>query len=130
MQRQRCVIGAVVDQSNPLKVVKNFPALAKALKKNLVTGIDDSDLSAWATLAQRIQKGGVTSVVFDPTVISTVNPDISAIHELVAKGVKSTAKVKKATVSASASPSPSATAKTPTKKNTTPGNAESLKSVC
>jgi LCP family protein required for cell wall assembly len=130
MQRQRCVIGAVVDQSNPLKVVKNFPALAKALKKNLVTGIDDSDLSAWATLAQRIQKGGVTSVVFDPTVISTVNPDITAIHELVAKAVKSTAKVKKATVSASASPSPSATAKTTTKKNTTPGKAESLKSVC
>jgi anionic cell wall polymer biosynthesis LytR-Cps2A-Psr (LCP) family protein len=135
MQRQRCVIGAVADQADPLKVARNFPALAKALKKNLQSGIDPSDLEAWAILAQRIQKGGVTSIVFDPTVISTVNPDIPAIHALVEKAVKSTAKVKKTpTVAATATPDPSVTAtKSPTKntkKTTKPGTAQDLKSVC
>jgi LCP family protein required for cell wall assembly len=137
MQRQRCVIGAVVDQADPLKVARNFPDLAKALKKNLATGIDSSDLSAWVTLAQRVQKGGVTSIVFDPEVINTVNPDIDEIHRLVSVAVKSTAKVKKTATSTStptaSTPTPSATAKTKPPKTTvraTPGKAQSLKSVC
>jgi LCP family protein required for cell wall assembly len=146
MQRQRCVIGAVVDQADPLKVAKNFPDIAAALKKNLATGIDSDDLGAWAELALRVQKGGVTSIVFDPTVINTVNPDIPAIHKLVETAVKSTAKVKKSAPEASASPSPSAGAGTsPTKggdkatdkatdksptKAATPGKAQNLKSVC
>ncbi len=149
MQRQRCVIGAVVDQSDPLKIVRNFPDLAKALKKNLVTGIDSDDLSAWATLAQRIQKGGVRSIVFDPDVINTVDPDIPRIHRLVAAAVRSTARVKKAapaTPSAGATPSATVTAtatrppkaKRPTtdaKSGTTsstakPGSAQSIASVC
>jgi LCP family protein required for cell wall assembly len=138
MERQRCVIGAVVDQADPLKVVKSFPAIAKALKKNLRIGIKSPDLGAWAELAQRVQKGGVTSVVFDPTVINTVNPDIPAIHELVAAAVKSTAKVKKPNTSADALPSPAASPKSakPSKsaakptKTATPGKAQNLKSVC
>jgi len=133
MQRQRCVIGAVVDQADPLKVARNFPALAKALKKNLATGIDSADLEAWAILAQRIQKGGVASIVFDPKVISTVDPDFDKIHELVTTAVKATARVKKKP-SASTTPTPSTTvSKSPStspSKAATPGKAQSLKSVC
>jgi hypothetical protein len=140
MQRQRCVIGAVVDQADPLKVAKNFPALAKALKKNLRTGIDSSDLEAWATLALRIQKGGVTSIVFDPDVISTVNPDFDKIHQLVAKAVKGTARVKQpkaaATTGAAASGTPETSAPKPTNTKratsdtSSTGKAQDLKSVC
>jgi LCP family protein required for cell wall assembly len=140
MQRQRCVIGAVVDQADPLKVAKNFPALAKALKKNLRTGIDSSDLEAWATLALRIQKGGVTSIVFDPDVISTVNPDFDKIHQLVAKAVKGTARVKQpkaaATTGAAASGTPEASTPKPTNtkratsNTSSTGKAQDLKSVC
>jgi LCP family protein required for cell wall assembly len=142
MQRQRCVIGAVVDQSDPLKVVRNFPSLAKALKKNLATGIDSADLSAWTTLAQRIQKGGVKSIVFDPDVISTVDPDIKQIHRLVDRAVESTAPVVETAVTASPSASPSVTpsatpsvaatkkAKTKKAKKAKPGRAESIDAVC
>jgi LCP family protein required for cell wall assembly len=133
MQRQRCVIGAVVDQADPLKVARNFPALAKALKKNLATGIDSEDLAAWATLAQRIQKGGVASIVFDPKVISTVDPDFDKIHELVATAVKATARAKKKpSADTTTSPTPSTTvSKSPSpSKAATPGKAQSLKSVC
>jgi LCP family protein required for cell wall assembly len=133
MKRQRCVIGALADQADILKAARGFPALAKALDQNLATGIDSSDLSAWVTLSQRIQKGGVKSVVFDPDVISTVNPDIDAIHKLVATAVRSTAKVKKAvTATPGATPSVTATKKstTTTTKTAKPGSAENLNSVC
>jgi len=136
MQRQRCVIGALVDQSDPLAVVRHFPGLAKALKKNLATGIDSADLSAWAVLAQRIQKGGVKSIVFDPDVINTVDPDIGQIHRLVKLAVRSTATVATtptATASPAVTPSNSATTKTRTKKKTRtakPGRAQSIDAVC
>ena len=139
MQRQRCVIGDVVDQSNPAKLALNFPAIAKALKKNLQTGIKTSDLQAWVELAERVQKGGVKSLVFDPDVIDTTNPDFDKVHELVNTAVAATAKV--ATPAPKASAAPSAAASTPattTKKTTTtkkaaatdPAKAQSLKAVC
>jgi polyisoprenyl-teichoic acid--peptidoglycan teichoic acid transferase len=133
MQRQRCVIGAMVDQTNPLKIARGFPALAKALKHNLSTGISSDDLEAWVTLAERIQKGGVTSLVFDPDVISTVNPDFDQIHSLVDKAVAATAKVKKPTVAATPAPGATPTKakkKATTKKPLDPSKAQSLKSVC
>jgi LCP family protein required for cell wall assembly len=130
MQRQRCVIGALVEQADPLKVAVGFPALAKALDKNLATGIDPSDLSAWVTLAQRIQKGGVKSIVLDPDVISTVNPDIDQIHHLVKAAVRSTAKVK--TPATPGATPPASTTRKPTggQKSSTPGKAQKLTSVC
>jgi LCP family protein required for cell wall assembly len=133
MQRQRCTIGAVVDQSDPIKVARSFPKIAKALKKNLKTGIDPSDLEAWVDLAQRIQKGGVTSLVFDPKVISTVDPDIPKIHKLVAAAVRATAKVKKPQVTASGAPTPTPTPtvkKKPKVRTTDPAKAQSIDAVC
>jgi LCP family protein required for cell wall assembly len=134
MKRQRCVIGDVVDQSNPTKLALNFPAIAKALKKNLSTGIKPSDLQAWVDLANRVKSGGVRSVVFDPNVINTVNPDIDKIHELVAAAVKTTAKAKAPAASPSVSPEATAsgTTKAPgkTKAPKDPTKAQSLKSVC
>jgi len=134
MKRQRCVIGDVVDQSNPTKLALNFPAIAKALKKNLSTGIKPSDLQAWVDLANRVKSAGVRSVVFDPNVINTVNPDIDKIHELVAAAVKTTAKAKAPAASPSVSPEATAsgTTKAPgkTKAPKDPTKAQSLKSVC
>jgi LCP family protein required for cell wall assembly len=132
MQRQRCVIGDVVDQANPAKLALNFPAIAKALKKNLQTGIKPADLQAWVTLAQRVQKGGVRSLVFDPDVIRTYDPDFPKIHQLVADAVKGTAKVDapKTAATTAATPTPGATKKATTTKKKDPAKAQSLKSVC
>ncbi len=83
MARQRCLIGAVTQQVNPVKVAQSFPALAQAIRENISMSIRLDDLGAWVTLALKVQKGNVRSLPFVEGVISTVRPDYDRIHTLV-----------------------------------------------
>jgi LCP family protein required for cell wall assembly len=133
MQRQRCLIGAVVKKADPVTLARNFGNVAKALKKNLATGIATSQIDAWVELSLRVKGATVTSLPFTDKVISTVNPDIPKIHELVQKAI--TASVQPP---ATATPSPSATSSAspsvkPTKKpskGANPDKAQDLSAVC
>ncbi|GAB3683539.1 LCP family protein [Angustibacter aerolatus] len=87
MRRQRCMVGALLDQSNPATLLARYPRLAKVLQRNLSTDVPRSDLPAWVTLVQRVQGGGVSSLPFTSDVISTVHPDFTHIRELVQKAV-------------------------------------------
>jgi LCP family protein required for cell wall assembly len=121
MQRQRCVIGDVVDQADPVKLARGFPKIAKTLKKNLSTGISTSDLSAWVDLSLRVQGAKVTSLPFTNKVINTVHPDIPAIHRLVSATIRDSNKsgtTPTATATASPTPTPSVTPTTKTTKGT------------
>jgi LCP family protein required for cell wall assembly len=134
IERQRCMIGAVVKKADPVTLARNFAQVAKALKKNLSTGIATAHIDAWVELAQRVKGATVTSLPFTDKVISTVNPDIAEIHELVQKAIASsvepTASPTPATTSP-ASPSPSASpTRKPTTKPTSPGKAQDLSAVC
>jgi len=127
MQRQRCLIGAVVKKADPVTLAKNFSSVAKALKKNLATGIATSQIDAWVELAQRVKDATVTSLPFTDKVISTVNPDIPEIHRLVQNAIATS-------VNPESSPTPSTNPSTgPTKKPTrtsNPGKAQDLTAVC
>ena len=109
MLRQRCVIGATFAQANTEKLALAFPKIAGTLKKNLSTGISTSDLSAWVTLAERIQKGRVFSLPFTNQAINTVNPDYVQIHAMVQSAIKDSEKPKHKKPAAGATPSPTAT---------------------
>jgi LCP family protein required for cell wall assembly len=109
MARQRCLIGALTQQVNPVTVARSFPALADAIRKNISMSIRLDDLGAWVTLAERVQKGSVRSLPFVEGVISTVNPDFDTIHNLVQQALQPP------------SSTPSATRKH--KRTTTPGTA-------
>jgi sigma54-dependent transcription regulator len=87
MARQRCLIGAVAQQADPLKLAQSFPALAAAIRKNISMSISLKDLGAWADLATRVQKGQVRSLPFVEGLISTVRPDFDRMHELVQKAL-------------------------------------------
>jgi LCP family protein required for cell wall assembly len=131
MGRQRCMIGAVIKQAKPVTLAANFAQVAKALKKNLSTGIATSQIDAWVELAQRVKGATTTSLPFTNDVINTVNPDIPAVHKLVQKAITQSEKPK---ATATASPTPSATSSakptpTPT-KTTNPSKAQDLTSVC
>jgi LCP family protein required for cell wall assembly len=117
MDRQRCLLGYVLDQTDPLTVVRAFPKIAAAAKDNIRVGIDVTELGPWAELALRIKKGGVRSLPFSNKIISTGNPDFSYIQERVAAALA-------APVAASASPAPSAS---PT---VDPEQASNLTDVC
>ncbi|GMA86782.1 hypothetical protein GCM10025868_20320 [Angustibacter aerolatus] len=86
MRRQRCMVGALLDQSNPATLLARYPRLAKVLQRNLSTDVPRSDLPAWVTLVQRVQGGGVSSLPFTSDVISTVHPDFTHIREPGAEG--------------------------------------------
>lgn len=134
MARQRCLLGYVLDQTDPMAVLRGFPAVAKAAKSNIVTGIALDDMGAWAELALRVKKGGVSSLAFTNKVLgSTVTPDYTFIRERVQKAITAPPKA-----AATAAPSPSAAA-SPTKTarpaasptaTTETDEAASLKDVC
>ncbi len=141
MRRQRCVIGAIVKKSNPSVLVKQFPAIAKAAKNNLSTGIKADDLETWLTLALRVKKARVTSLPFDDRVVTNrVKPDYDRIHTLVQQAIADSLNpnpTTSATPAASSTPSAGASTGASTgKKKTTkkppvdPEVAQSLTDVC
>ena len=79
MERQRCMVGALVAQSNPVKMLKKYPQLARVAKKNISTDIPRQDLPAWVTLVERMQGGKITSLPFTSSVVNTSNPDFDKL---------------------------------------------------
>jgi LCP family protein required for cell wall assembly len=135
MQRQRCVIGAVVKKADPATLALNFSDIAKTLKKNLATGIATSQIDAWVELSQRVKGATVTSLPFTNKVIDTVDPDIPAIHKLVQKAITAStepAATAEPSASPGASPSPSTspTPKPEKTKEANPDKAQDLSAVC
>jgi len=110
MRRQRCVIGALANQIDPVTVALRFSQVAGAMKDNLMTSIPLQELDAWVTLGERIKHGHLRSLAFTDEVISTVHPDVEKMKALVAKALE-----------APATPSPTATTPTgPTSSGPTP----------
>lgn len=133
MTRQRCLLGYVSDQTDPMAVLKAFPGIAKAAKSNIRTGIQLDSLSAWAELALKVKKGGISSLAFTNKVLgSTAEPDFLFIQERVQRALTAPPKPA-ATTSPSAGPSPSKSAGSPSASptSTVPADeAASLKDVC
>jgi LCP family protein required for cell wall assembly len=87
MRRQRCMVGAIVDQVNPVTMVEKYPRLASVLKKNLQTDISQKELKAFVTLVERMQKGTMKSLAFTNDNTNTVHPDFAKMHQLVQKAI-------------------------------------------
>ncbi len=131
MLRQRCLIGAMVRQAEPLNVLKHFQELASATKKLAQTDIPRSVLPDLITLGDRMHgDGSIRSIAFVPPVISTGNPDYTRIRALAKAALaKPAAPQPKPSATASASPKPaptaSASASTTPRAGSTPVDVES-----
>jgi hypothetical protein len=111
MRRQRCVIGAVIQQADPVQLARQFAQIAQVAKTNITTGIRLDDLDAWVALTLRVKNAQVRSLPFTSSVIDTANPDFPTIHRLVRKALNPPL--------ASPSPSPSpATSGSPSPRST------------
>jgi LCP family protein required for cell wall assembly len=83
MIRQRCLIGAMVRQAEPLTVLKHFQELASATKTLAETDIPRSVLPDMITLGDRMHGGAsIRSIAFVPPVIVTGNPNYARIRAL------------------------------------------------
>jgi polyisoprenyl-teichoic acid--peptidoglycan teichoic acid transferase len=88
MARQRCLVGNLVDQVDPLRVLRVFPDLAAAAGDNIRTGVRTDDLPAWIELGRRVQAGGITSLSLTNEVVDVTDPDVDQIRSRVARAVE------------------------------------------
>jgi LCP family protein required for cell wall assembly len=88
MSRQRCLLGAIAKQANPLKVLKNFKALAAAAKEIILTDIPQEALPELLDLAANAKSAKVTSVTFVRSAqFKPENPDFAFIQSRVAEAL-------------------------------------------
>ncbi len=64
MDRQRCVVNAVINQANPANVLARYEAIAKASKDIVRTDIPQEVLPSMVNLSMRVKDGNVRSIVF------------------------------------------------------------------
>ena len=119
MRRQRCLIGALLDQVNPVNMLASYPALAQTAKQNISTDIPVAQLPAWVDLVQRIQKGSITSLTFTSDNISPANPNYTKMREMVQTAINPPEVSTPSTTTTTAPPtSTKSTSKAPSKSTT------------
>lgn len=119
MRRQRCMVGALLNQVNPTSMITRYPALAKTLEDNVRVDIPQQDLDEWADLVLRIQKGGkIKSLPLTNQNININNPDYDKIHSMVDEAIDPPKPTNK-TPSSSSSSSSSTPSTPPTPSSST-----------
>lgn len=92
MERQRCVINAVVQQTTPQVVLTNFQDIAKAGQQNIATDVPRTLLPDLVDLGLKVKDTKLRSVVFDPqSGFNSSNPNWAAVQKKVQKALKETA---------------------------------------
>jgi polyisoprenyl-teichoic acid--peptidoglycan teichoic acid transferase len=96
MERQRCMIDAIINEANPPNMLRRYAAIADATKEILRTDIPQEMLSHFVDLALEVKDAKVRSVVFrytydldssDPNYFNPGDPDYEWMHETVAKAI-------------------------------------------
>lgn len=62
MHRQRCVLGAVVEQASPLSILRNFGSIAQAIKDNVSTDIPQDRLVDFVDLLPMVSTDRIDSL--------------------------------------------------------------------
>jgi len=137
MLRQRCLIGAMVQQATPVNVLKHFQELSSATKRLAETDIPRSVLPDLITLGDKMHGGSsLRSVAFVPPIIRTANPDYAKIRRLVKDAINPPKPRASATPPAppktSAAPKPASSASSGTAGAPAAGNGSpvDVKSAC
>lgn len=122
MQRQRCVVKAVLDQVNPASMVTKYAEVARIAKNNIYTDIPGDNLAAYVELVERVQGSKISSVAISPASgVNTAKPDFTLIRKLVQDAINPPPPAQPTSTS-TATPSPS----TPTPESTqTPSSTSS-----
>jgi polyisoprenyl-teichoic acid--peptidoglycan teichoic acid transferase len=118
MQRQKCVMSAMLHQMDPFTVATKFGQIATASGQVLVTDVPSSEVSTLADLAMKARSLDIANVSFAPPLIAPGNPNFALIRQTVAERIAASEALDKAAASAPAKVSPSASAKVSPSKST------------
>jgi LCP family protein required for cell wall assembly len=133
MDRQRCVFGAMLNQLNPMTVLKNYRALADSIGEVIATDINQDELDRMIDVSRRTKDAGIASVTFTNAVIDSANPDIQYIRNKVAAAIAKSDATPAPTAKPTTKPSKKPTkTPAPTKRPapSVPGSAVELKDTC
>lgn len=118
MRRQRCVLGALLDQADPATVLARFNRIALATKELIRTDIPRPMLKHLVPLALKVKNAEVSSVQFVPPLINTGRPDWKEIRDIADKALRDST----GTASPVATPSSTPSRKKPTTPKAKSGN--------
>jgi LCP family protein required for cell wall assembly len=88
MDRQRCVLQAIVDAADPVTLLSRYQELARTTQDIVSTDVPSSALGDVVDLAFQVKDAGIRSVVFDDTVINPAYPDYARIRALVQEALR------------------------------------------
>ncbi|SDB89081.1 cell envelope-related function transcriptional attenuator common domain-containing protein [Raineyella antarctica] len=83
MQRQKCVMAAVLHQADPVTMVAKFDELATAGGRIVVTDVPRSDVGRLSDLALKSRALPITSVSFVPPLVYPGNPKFDVVRTTV-----------------------------------------------
>ena len=112
MDRQRCVIDAIIKQANPANMLARYEEIAKAGKEIVKTDMPQEVLPLMVDLSLRVKDGNVRSVVFKHGVdgFSSPNPDFDMMRTRVKTAISETKKEKSSSSSPTTTKKPSKSA--------------------
>jgi LCP family protein required for cell wall assembly len=87
MARQKCVMGAMLDQLDPAAVLKNFQQIAKASSAMVQTSIPASEVDRFISLALKAKSQKISTLSVVPPLFDTYEPDAKLIRAKVAEAI-------------------------------------------
>jgi polyisoprenyl-teichoic acid--peptidoglycan teichoic acid transferase len=88
MLRQRCMVDAIIEEADPLNVLRRYQALAKAGEEILRTDVPRQLMPAFVDLALKVKEKKVRSIAFvSSDRFSSADPDFPWMHSVVAKAL-------------------------------------------
>jgi len=88
MSRQRCVVNAIIDEADPVNLLRRYQALASAGSQVVRTDIPQQLLSPFVQLALKAKDHRARSVLFRlSSDFSPGDPDFDYMHEVVQKAL-------------------------------------------
>jgi polyisoprenyl-teichoic acid--peptidoglycan teichoic acid transferase len=87
MARQKCVMGAMLQQISPQTAVRNFAEIADASSAMVSTNIPSGEFSRFVQLALKARGQKVSTLSLVPPMINTADPDIHLIKRKVAEAI-------------------------------------------
>jgi polyisoprenyl-teichoic acid--peptidoglycan teichoic acid transferase len=106
MERQQCVINAVVKQANPVNILNNFQSIVAAGTKTLRTDVPRSLFPALADLALKARNNSIRNILLNHSIgFDTTNPNWPSVRKRVKRALADADAAANATATPAASPS-------------------------
>ncbi len=121
MGRQKCLLAAMLKQLTPSTVVTNAVDIANSSKELLTTNMPRTEIGQFAELALKARSEKIITVSLVPPQVDTINPNFTAIHQMIQKGIEK---------SETMVPSTEPTKKNDDKSQRSANNADDLSAAC